>query len=187
MIIGNIVRDDPVDFLREREIFVVCPKPRFHVRYFYSGVIGGKSAGESPGRVALYEYNIGFCRGEQFSNCANAAHGEQKQRLIGLHKLKVVVGAQAEKVQNLPHHIAVLAGATNAGRKICALVEFNYEWSQFDGFRPGSQDKNIFCRALVTHGITFGSGLKDASGRQWRSFVPVSLLYHRGGFLSTAT
>ncbi len=103
-------------------------------------VESGQGSGEGGGRVAVDQDRVGGRGGEVVLQAAQRAVGDLGEGLLGGHHFQVDVGGEAEGVEGLVQHLAVLPGGDHDGLEARVVLEGADDGRELDGFRPGAED-----------------------------------------------
>ncbi len=92
------------------------------------------------------------------------------QPLCGLHNIEVEIGFDAEQINHLLQHLAVLAREQNAGPHIIAALQRLNNWGHLDRFRACAENTNDmrFRCGGVGHQKYLTRKWRTAVARKWR-------------------
>jgi hypothetical protein len=134
--------EDAIELFREWLAHVAGAQAGFHVAYGNARIERGQGAAKSGGGVALHQDDVGPFGGEHALERRQNARRRLRQRLSRLHQVEIVVGRDAEDLQYLIEHLAMLRGDAafhlEFGRTGAQMEQHRAE---LDGFRPRAEDQ----------------------------------------------
>ena len=137
---GDAASDLAVHLLGPGAVDVVGAKAGLHVAHGNLLVEGSEGSGGGGGGVAVDQHHIWLARLEHVAHTGEHAGGDIVQVLPLLHDIEVVVGLDAEDVQDLVQHLPVLAGDADPGFEVFRmLLELLDQRAHLDGLRPRSK------------------------------------------------
>jgi hypothetical protein len=130
----------PVGLFGIRGSEVPGAQPGLDVAHWNVPVEGGQRGAEHRGRVALHEDQVGPAPGKVAVDGFDRARGQPGERLARAHEVEVGVRPDAEDVQDLVEHLAVLGRNADAAVETTVDLEPEDHRGQLDGLRPGAED-----------------------------------------------
>lgn len=140
-----------------RAVDVVGAQTGLDVAHGYLLVVGGQGGQGRCGGVAMYQHHVGFRLLQNAAHSEQDARGEVVEILSGLHEVEVVVGTDAEDVEYLVEHLAVLSGdADEHAEMLRSPLQLHHHGSHLDGLRTSTEDDeygfhcSIFFRSFAS-------------------------------------
>ncbi len=137
---GQLRRQPPVDLLGIRRVHIARAEARLHVRHRDLVIEGGQRPDEGGRGVTLHHHQIGLLLGDQPVQAAQGPLRHTGEGLTVPADVEIVVRNQAEQVEHLVEHAAMLAGDHDPGFEVRGVLQGQDERSHLDGFRPGPED-----------------------------------------------
>lgn len=128
-------------FFRERRCQVVCAQAGFDVSHWNAFEKSGEAPRERGNGIALHDDKIGTL-GEQYrTQIGQNARSQAVEVLIVMHYGKIVVRADAEKIQDLVKQFPVLASNADSQIEMGRLPRSLDDGRHLDCFRASAKDK----------------------------------------------
>jgi len=145
---GQARRKHPVGLFGPGRVEVAGAQACLHVPNRDVVVEGGKGSAEGRGRVALDEDKVGFGLREEAVDGLDRPGGEAGQRLVPLHQVEVHVGLDAEGIEDLVEHLAVLGGDADLTGEARIVLEREDDRGQLDGLGTRAEDDSYFAHGV---------------------------------------
>ena len=137
--LGQAVGEAAVGLLRVGIVEGVGAQAGFHVGHGDLAVEGGECGGERGGRVAVHQHHVGALGVKEGLQPLEDRRGDVRERLGSAHHAEIVVDGQAERVDHLVEHLAVLTGQARDHPEPSPPVEFQHDRGHLDGLGTGAE------------------------------------------------
>ena len=115
---GQPAGQQAIHLLRKRLREIARAQSCIHMAYRNAVVEGGQGRGQRGGRITLYQYAVRCLRLQDRFKRFQDTRGERGKRLVGTHRVEIMVGCYLEGRQHLIEHIAVLGRHADACSEI---------------------------------------------------------------------
>ena len=137
---GKVAHKRAVHFLRKGRVSVIGAQAGLDVADGHLVIKRSQRTGESRGRVAVDEHQIGPGGLEHLVHTEQRARGNGRERLLLLHDVQVVITLEVENVHHGIEHFAVLPGQAADALEILAGSQLQNERRHLDCLRPRAKD-----------------------------------------------
>src|SRR5690242_10696599 len=125
-----------IHLLRKRLRDVMRAKSSFHMRDWHPGMKRCERGSQSRRCISLDNHDTWFLAGENGAKPgADPVHDLQRM-LVRTHHVQVIIGMNAEYIQDLIQHLAMLRGHRYARIQRSLFAQMVDERRKLDGFRP---------------------------------------------------
>ena len=145
MHIRNSASQLAVHFLRIGGIFIARTQPCLHMSHRNLRIEGCQRPRKGSRSIAMHQNHIGLGFLHNRLQAHQRTGGNIVQRLAAGHNIQVVVRLNAEKLQHLVQHFAMLGGNSHNGLNIFGIfAHLQYQRTHFNRFRAGTENSHQF-------------------------------------------
>ena len=129
-----------IQFLGKWRVAIVRAQAGLDMADWNFVVESGEPPNESGGRVALDKHGIHGMIGKIRAEFCGEDRGKVPELLAWSHDLKIHIGRDAEILEDLLYHLAVLGGRNGNRLEVIGKPKGTDHGSELDGFRTGSDN-----------------------------------------------